>query len=69
MEHRILIAQDDPTTSAVLSQHLPREGFSCVIAGNERETLAVAAKNRLSLIVLDVMSSDAGDWERCRRLR
>ena len=69
MEHRILIAQDDPTTSAILSQCLPGEGFSCVIARDERETLAVAAKHRLSLIVLDVVRSDVGDWERCRRLR
>jgi two-component system response regulator MtrA len=69
LEHRILIAQDDPNTSALLSLSLPREGFSCVFAQDGRETVELAAKNRLSLIVLDVVRSDVRDWEICRRVR
>jgi DNA-binding response OmpR family regulator len=69
LEHRILIAQDDPNTSALLSLSLPREGFSCVFAQDGRETVELASKNRLSLIVLDAMRSDVRDWEICRRVR
>ena len=69
LEQRILIAQDDPNTSALLSSSLPREGFSCVFAQDGRETVELASKNRLSLIVLDVARADVRDWEICRRVR
>jgi DNA-binding response OmpR family regulator len=69
LQHRILIAQNDPNTSALLSLSLPREGFSCVFAQDGRETVELASKDRLSLIVLDVVRADGRDWEICRQVR
>ena len=65
----VLIAPEHAETSPLLSACLTREGYSCVFAKDEREMLALAAQNRLSLIVLDGPMSDANDWDICRRVR
>jgi DNA-binding response OmpR family regulator len=66
---RILIAQDDPETSQLLSVCLRREGYGCLFTRDSQETLELAAENRLSLIVLDVLPADGSDWQICRRVR
>ena len=68
-EHRILIAQLDPNSSALLPHSLAREGFSCVLAQDGQEAVAVASKNRLSVIVLDMAGSSVGESEICRHVR
>ena len=65
----ILIVEDNPTTSQLLSVYLEREGYNTVAAFSGQQALDLAARHNVVLTVLDIMLPDLDGWEVCRRLR
>jgi two-component system OmpR family response regulator len=66
---RILIVDDEPYITDVLSSALRFEGFETEVASTGAQAISVAATARPHLIVLDVMLPDIEGFEVARRLR
>ncbi|HUC35765.1 MAG TPA: response regulator transcription factor [Acidimicrobiales bacterium] len=66
---RILVVDDEPYITDLLSAALKFEGFAVDVAGNGAEAVALAQECRHDLVLLDVMLPDVAGTEVCRRLR
>jgi len=66
---RILIVDDEPYITDVLSSALRFEGFQIEVASTGAQALALATARVPDLVVLDVMLPDIEGIEVCRRLR
>jgi two-component system OmpR family response regulator len=67
--HRVLVVDDEPNITDLLSTALRYTGFEVAVAENGRQALAQAASFLPELILLDVMLPDFDGFEVCRRLR
>ena len=66
---RILVVDDEPYITDVVTAALRFEGFATVEAATGLDALDKARVGRCDLIVLDVMLPDIDGFEVCRRLR
>ncbi|GGQ19762.1 MULTISPECIES: response regulator transcription factor [Streptomyces] len=66
---RVLVVDDDPTVSEVVTGYLERAGFTVHRAEDGPAALESAARHRPDLIVLDLMLPGMDGLEVCRRLR
>jgi two-component system copper resistance phosphate regulon response regulator CusR len=66
---RILIAEDDNTSSEFLARGLREQGFEADITQNGREALQHLASQTYDLIILDVMMPHIDGWEVLQRMR
>ncbi len=71
MLQNILVVEDDADIAESLQYNLKREGFRVLIAesGEKGLRLALEEKDRLSLIILDLMLPGMSGMELCRRIR
>ncbi len=67
--HRILVVDDEPYITDVVSAALRFEGWSIDEAATGEQSLDKARHGHFDLIVLDVMLPDIEGFEVCRRLR
>ena len=59
----ILIVEDDENTSSLIALYLKREGFSSATAGDGEMALALAARYRPDLVILELTLPDLdGYW-------
>jgi two-component system, OmpR family, response regulator len=66
---RILVVDDEPYITDLLSAALRFEGFTVDVAVTGSEALQMARSSRPDLVMLDVMLPDLEGIEVCRRLR
>ncbi|HVB00994.1 MAG TPA: response regulator transcription factor [Acidimicrobiales bacterium] len=66
---RVLVVDDEPNITSLVTTALRYEGFEVASAANGREALNEVAKFRPHLVVLDVMLPDLDGFEVARRLR
>lgn len=66
---RILTVDDNPTNLDLTSRMLQRAGYSVDTAAGGEEGVAMAAKWRYDLIVMDMSMPDMGGGEATRRIR
>jgi DNA-binding response OmpR family regulator len=64
----ILVVEDDPTVADVVATYLRDAGIEVVEASDGVTALAVAARSRPDLVVLDLMLPGLSGLEVCRRL-
>ena len=55
MSNKILLVEDDPTLSMIISETLQRNGFNIMTADNGEEGLKKFTKHGADMIVADVM--------------
>ncbi len=65
----VLVVDDEPTITEVVSRYLVRAGYRPVIAGDGAEAVAAAGASRPDLVVLDLMLPRIGGLDVMRRLR
>jgi two-component system, OmpR family, phosphate regulon response regulator PhoB len=65
----ILIVEDEPSLTEVLSYNLQREGYEVVVAREGREGLRKAQTLLPSLLILDLMLPGVDGLDICRELR
>ena len=67
--HRVLCVDDDPDTRTLLGAILGPIGVEVVFAENGSQMLEVWRKNRIELILLDIMMPIMDGLEACKRIR
>ena len=66
---RVLIIEDDPNVSEVVTRYLEREGYRVETAADGAAGLELALASPPDLVVLDLMLPSMGGLDVCRRLR
>ncbi len=66
---KILIVDDEPDILEFLQYNLKKEGFAVVTAGDGKQALLVAEREKPDLIILDIMMPELDGVETCRILR
>ncbi|MEX2552331.1 MAG: response regulator transcription factor [Actinomycetota bacterium] len=67
--HNVLVVEDDPTVSEVVTMYLEREGFKVTSTADGLEALRMAEHQMPDLVVLDLMLPGIDGHEVFRRLR
>ena len=65
----VLVVDDEPTITDVVSRYLQRAGYETSVAGDGPSALALAGSERPDLVVLDLMLPGMDGLEVMRRLR
>jgi DNA-binding response OmpR family regulator len=65
----VLVADDEPSTLAMVSSHLRSKGFSVLEASDGDQAWELAHEHLPHLVVLDVMMPGMSGWEVCRKIR
>jgi len=65
----VLIADDEPSTVAMLSSHLRSGGYSVLEASDGDQAWELAHEHLPHLVILDVMMPGMSGWEVCRKIR
>jgi len=65
----VLVVDDEPTISEVVSRYLERAGYTTRVAGDGHEAIRMAGEDRPDLVVLDLMLPGIDGLEVLRRLR
>lgn len=66
---KILIVEDNPMNSDMLSRRLMRQGFVAVIAEDGPKGVAMAVSEAPDLILMDVALGDMDGWEATTAIR
>ena len=66
---KILIADDDPSIIAILTERLNTEGFEVCSARNGEEAIAKARSEKPALIIMDVMMPKISGYEAMQKIR
>ena len=66
---RMLLVEDDPALSELLSWHFGREEFEVARTGDGEEALLLAREKTPDIVILDWMVEGLSGLEVCRRLR
>lgn len=69
MGKRVLVADDDKKTVALVKLYLERDGYSVLTAHDGKQALAMARELRPDLVVLDIMMPELDGLDVCRLLR
>jgi DNA-binding response OmpR family regulator len=65
----VLVADDEPSTRALVTGHLKRRGYKVLEASDGDEAWELAHEHLPDLVVLDVMMPGMSGWEVCRKIR
>src|SRR5262249_56356820 len=65
----VLIADDEPSTVAMLSSHLRSKGYTVLEASDGDQAWELAHEHLPHLVILDVMMPGMSGWEVCRKIR
>jgi two-component system, cell cycle response regulator DivK len=66
---RILLVEDNEMNRDMLSRRLARRGFEVLLAQNGEEAIALAGKEAVDLILMDLSLPVLDGWEATRRLK
>jgi DNA-binding response OmpR family regulator len=69
MQELILVVDDEPKVVRLARDYLEKNGFQVISAGDGRTALAIARRERPSLIILDLLLPEMDGREVCRELR
>lgn len=68
-QYTILLVDDEADVLEFLSYNLIKEGYKVLTAKNGRDAIELAKKNKLHLVILDVMMPGIDGIETCREIR
>ena len=68
-KERVLVVDDSPQNRLVATGHLESAGYEVVSVGSGEDALELLGKEKVDLIVLDVLMPGLGGFETCKRIR
>ncbi|WP_456475203.1 response regulator [Candidatus Pyrohabitans sp.] len=69
MAARILIIDDEPEIITLTRMMLQKAGYEGIGAENGKEGLEILGKDRVDLVLLDVVMPGMNGWEVCRKIK
>ena len=69
MKEKILVVDDEAAIADLVEVYLTNEGYAVFACGTAAEALEIAAREELSLAILDVMLPDMDGFALCQRIR
>ncbi|GIP21576.1 DNA-binding response regulator [Paenibacillus sp. J22TS3] len=69
MMARIMVVDDDPHIRELVKVFLEAGGMEIVEASDGLEALALLEKERIDMVILDIMMPNMDGWQLCRELR
>ncbi len=67
--NKIMVVDDDANIRELIRLILKKEGFEVLEAGDGIDALEKLEKNKIDLVVLDIMMPNMDGWEFCTRIR
>jgi len=67
--HHILVVDDNPDNVDLLTQYLSGLGYEVISAYDGEEALLIVAREKIDLILLDVMMPKISGYDVCRKLK
>ena len=68
MSNKVLVIEDEPTLSRLLSYNLTQEGYDTTVVEHSTEGLQTALQHKFDLIILDIMLPGMNGFEILNRL-
>src|SRR5690606_27341073 len=65
----VLVADDEPSTLALVTAHVRSKGFKVIEASDGEMAWQLAHQHLPHLVILDVMMPGMSGWEVCRKIR
>src|SRR6476469_8556698 len=65
----VLVADDEPSTLALVASHVRSKGFKVLEASDGDQAWQLAHEHLPNLVILDVMMPGMSGWEVCRKIR
>ena len=69
MTKKILVVDDEPVFTRMVSQALSHKGYEVFVAGDGREALKMMFDHKPDLVLLDVVMPGMDGWQTCSRIR
>lgn len=69
MDRTILMVDDEDRMRLLMEAYLKKEGLGVILAENGKDALEKFEKNKIDLVVLDIMMPIMDGWTTCRKLR
>src|SRR5688572_32612444 len=69
MTARVLVVDDIPANVKLLAARLSAEYFDVLTAGSSQEAIEICERERVDVVLLDVMMPGMDGFEACRRLK
>lgn len=69
MNKTVLIADDEARMRKLIADFLVREGYTILEADNGQTALDQLSKEKIDLVILDVMMPECDGWTVCRKIR
>ena len=69
VKEKIIVVEDDRHISKLLKYNLEKSGYDCSVVGEGEEAMAILAKHRFDLIILDIMLPKMDGFEFCRLIK
>ena len=69
MAKKILVVDDDPTVTRLVSKLLADHGYAVNVAVNGQEALDMVKKEKPDLVVLDIVMPEVNGYDVCWELR
>lgn len=69
MAHTVLLVDDDPQLTHVVSMFFEIEGYAVLVARGGRQALDILTQTRPDIVLLDLMMPDVDGLEVCRQIR
>jgi CheY-like chemotaxis protein len=66
---KILLVEDNPMNSDMLSRRLERKGFEVVVAVDGEEGVRLAVERRPALVLMDMSLPKLDGWEATRQIK
>lgn len=66
---KILLVDDDPKAVKLMGYILLKEGYEIVSALSGKEALEILSREKVDLVILDIMMPEMDGYEVCRRIR
>lgn len=69
MDYRILIADDEAEIRQLLRLYLEKDGYSVLEADNGKTALSICKKEKIDLVLLDIMMPDLNGYQVIKEIR
>ena len=66
---QILVVDDEAAIGELIGVYLQNEGYRVFVCENAREALECIDKEKIDLVLLDVMLPDQSGFDVCRKIR